>query len=944
MPGEAEMPSDGEAPGSGSGVSWHLSSNGMGAQNFSDIHNSGSSRNHFGNIYNMVYPSVSPSTFATEKPNDLMKALEFKGMGQRLMTVSPACVDTCTWFLQTEEYTKWRDAAHRLSHNGVLWIKGKAGTGKSTIMRCIHDHALNHIKDEVTIAFFFNGRSPEALEKSTEGMYRSVMHQIYSQKPRLEMAANQKFHGLDQHTWSVEILQDLFRTAVLNLASDERVTCYIDALDECDIDQVRSAIEFFEALSESATHAEIRFLLCFSSRHYPQITMQAHEEVVIDALPEHLEDISIYINHRLILSAVYKLELQSEISKRCSGIFLWVVLVVKLLKDAFDKGATWLQLCEILRSLPHELDALFTKISESADAGFAVAMRWVLFAERSLSITELYCAVRVSLGQLTSRKDMNAVDWDAMVNYIRHVSRGLVEFSGANVQFIHDTVREYLRSSRLADLCSVPQHSLEATSHAAIAADCQKYLAFVFRPQARLASTPEMVGMNHNRSNSFSLGYYVLECLFAHFDRAYIGGALDLTLFSNFPLHDFIALDDSSRYRNYVRPLSSSAFISILIAHRCDALAGAMVEFATCSGPGLRATDTSNQVLSSSVPFLKPNLRSLCGGAWGSPLHAAVRSGRKDLVHLLLNYGADVNLSGVAVTPERRRSYEPPLMLAVQYESIGMVQLLLASGAHLNYTSPSLGFNALHRASVNLDLEKVELLLSWGADTELPCETATGIFRQGLTALHLAASSTIQKDHSSVLLALLDGGANVNAIDAEGRTALHLAVSVLSTDQYFGYYSSVLPILFEAGANVGATDAEGRTALHTACSVSGYGIPTTMVREFLHAGADVNATDAKGRTALIEASSKGLPDTVRLLLVAGANANAIDGTGDTALHAAVSTRYTTVYEQYDMVRDILNAGADVGAIDGYGNTALMLARKQHLPGPLVELLVLAQQA
>lgn len=47
----------------------------------------------------------------------------------------------------------------------------------------------------------------------------------------------------------------------------------IDALDECDEHQIRDMLSFFGRLGRIATTAATQFQVCFSSRHYPHITI-----------------------------------------------------------------------------------------------------------------------------------------------------------------------------------------------------------------------------------------------------------------------------------------------------------------------------------------------------------------------------------------------------------------------------------------------------------------------------------------------------------------------------------------------------------------------------------------------------------------------------------------------------------------------------------------------
>jgi hypothetical protein len=47
----------------------------------------------------------------------------------------PAHAKTCKWLLKKSEYLDWLDIAKLPDHHGFLWMKGKPGTGKSTLMK-----------------------------------------------------------------------------------------------------------------------------------------------------------------------------------------------------------------------------------------------------------------------------------------------------------------------------------------------------------------------------------------------------------------------------------------------------------------------------------------------------------------------------------------------------------------------------------------------------------------------------------------------------------------------------------------------------------------------------------------------------------------------------------------------------------------------------------------
>lgn len=157
----------------------------------------------------------------------------------------------------------------------------------------------------------------------------------------------------------------------------------------------------------------------------------------------------------------------------------------------------------------------------------------------------------------------------------------------------------------------------------------------------------------------------------------------------------------------------------------------------------------------------------------------------------------------------------------------------------------------------------------------------------------------------------LNAGANVDAADKDGRTALHLA----SFEGHLG----VVTALFAAKADVNAKDNNDVTALRYA-STEGH---TGVVEALLAAKADVNAKEKLfGSTALHYASGNGDIGIVNALLAAKIEVNATGDEGKTALHTA------SYWGQFEVVKLLIAAGADVDASDKYGDTALMTASEK----------------
>jgi hypothetical protein len=271
----------------------------------------------------------------------LLDSLRFDQIDARQMTIKDAHIKTCKWLLKKPEYVSWLDTAKSSEHHGLLWIKGKPGAGKSTLMKFALANARRLMKDRTIISFFFNARG-EDLEKSTIGTYRSLLLQLLEQLPSLQRVFSS--FGLSPSSiepdrqWGIESLKSLLEQAILNLGQSS-VVCFIDALDECKEEQVRDMVQFFERIGELSMSAGIRFQICFSSRHYPHITIRKGLSLVLEGQEGHSQDINNYLESELeIGKSKIAQQIRNEVQEKASGVFMWVVLVVGILNKEHDRG------------------------------------------------------------------------------------------------------------------------------------------------------------------------------------------------------------------------------------------------------------------------------------------------------------------------------------------------------------------------------------------------------------------------------------------------------------------------------------------------------------------------------------------------------------------------------------------------------------------------------
>jgi ankyrin repeat protein len=216
---------------------------------------------------------------------------------------------------------------------------------------------------------------------------------------------------------------------------------------------------------------------------------------------------------------------------------------------------------------------------------------------------------------------------------------------------------------------------------------------------------------------------------------------------------------------------------------------------------------------------------------------------------------------------------------------IDTLKRALGEGADVNALSEE-GFGFLHYAVEGEKPMMIRFLIENKADVN--ARTAEG----GYTPLHLVSRKNFDmaKNRLEIAVILIAAGADLNAVDESGATALHMAVT--------GGLEELSRLLIDYGADVTRkTGYHKLTALHQAAA----GGHLNIIKLLIEKKADVNAVSASGWTPLHAAKNK---ETTELLLDYGANVNAVSNKGLTPLSEAVSKGDT------ELVRFLVEKGAD----------------------------------
>ena len=265
-------------------------------------------------------------------------------------------------------------------------------------------------------------------------------------------------------------------------------------------------------------------------------------------------------------------------------------------------------------------------------------------------------------------------------------------------------------------------------------------------------------------------------------------------------------------------------------------------------------------------------------------IFAAAEVGDVEAIKKLLEAGTDVNAPN-------KKGYTP-FHLAVRNGQAEAVALLLEKGAKVN--AQRRGKTALDFAGKNEALAK--LLRDKGGLTAREIKAAGSIF----TAASNGLADAVKKH--------LAAGADVNAKNKSGYTALHLAAK--------RGHDAVAAVLLAAKADVALASRSGKTALHY---VADYNGNLDLAKRLIAAKAPINVRDGSKKTPLNYALSRKRTELAELLRSNGAKTTK-------ELNAAGSIFAAAEVGDLEALAKLLAAeGADVNATNKSGYTALHLA-------------------
>jgi hypothetical protein len=441
----------------------------------------------------------------------IRESLRFETMTNRYETISEAHQRTFEWIfrdpkkedLPWSSFIDWAELG-----SGIYWINGKAGSGKSTLMRFIVDdpRTRGHLQKwaphgelNIPAFFFWNSGVPE--QCSQAGLLRSIIHDVLGKHTNLfpevcpeewEKALELTKNGVPAavESWSLLRLQRSFKRLVGCASEKNRFCFFIDGLDEYDGDYEEIS-DYFSSLSNLPY---VKF--CIASR--PLIVFKDSFNGLPSLKLQYLtsNDIQRYIKDKL--NGHRRMEfwttrepeqcerLVAQLIDKAEGVFLWVKLVVKSLLKGLSQRDGIPQLLKRLDAFPSDLELLYGHMlslidpiyMEEGSILFQVFDAAYKLPVRNFLVETLYTAYTVDLPRvfgtseddlrqamkeevelrdltLLESKNYSIYALESLTEYMDDMLRtrcgGLIECELTqtnhaldNLHYLHRTVRDYL--------------------------------------------------------------------------------------------------------------------------------------------------------------------------------------------------------------------------------------------------------------------------------------------------------------------------------------------------------------------------------------------------------------------------------------------------------------------------------------------------------------------
>lgn len=474
----------------------------------------------------------------------ILELMWFRTMDERKELILPPENGTYKWILEPPSPgDNWDDLSQWLRQGqGSYWISGKAGSGKSTLMKAVYLHRrthdllqewAGHLTLHAPNFFFWHLGTDE--QKSQYGLCRALLYQILQvNRPliqkilpdmwRLMYGSEAKTSPIPSPIEMPKVFDLLCKHA--DAFQSSKYCFFIDGLDEYS-GHYQTAVQFIERLSKLpnvkilvSSRPEPGFVDAFSGG--PMLKLEDLTRMDIKNYVEHKIEDHPHMARLLAQDPPAAREIITELVDKASGVFLWVVLACRSVLEGFVAFDRVSELRTRVDELPPELAELFRHMLGKIEPRYRAyaAKLFKLCHVNSLTQPD-YTIPALGIGML-DRYDLDVfsipsfselegmssapgtVNTD-LEGRLRSRCWGLVELrlpylsydddetpAIASVQFMHKTVLEFLNLPETWDLGSM-NVSEDEFDACAVLAFISTYLIHLYARQQRQSACEEQI-------------------------------------------------------------------------------------------------------------------------------------------------------------------------------------------------------------------------------------------------------------------------------------------------------------------------------------------------------------------------------------------------------------------------------------------------------------------
>ncbi len=305
----------------------------------------------------------------------------------------------------------------------------------------------------------------------------------------------------------------------------------------------------------------------------------------------------------------------------------------------------------------------------------------------------------------------------------------------------------------------------------------------------------------------------------------------------------------------------------------------------------------------------------------------AVMTGDLNIVKIVGDNGANPNLKN------KTSMGSTPLMMSSEYTDLKIAKYLIEKGADINIQDNN-GDPVINWSAYYGNVPFTKLMLDLGAKTDLKSihsdcvmQVALKEWQDSVVDLLLKNGvklEEVEKESVELINAIKTNNVelaksllnknNKNARDAASNTLLIIAANK--------GYAEIVELLLSVGANIDAMNSVGQTALNKAV----YSKKNSIAKLLINHGADVNKVDTFFRLSPLTAAirSNNL-EMGKILLGKGAEINTADG-----INNFTPIMWATLYQNKNFVSLLLEYNPDLSVVSKYETTVFDMTQDKEL--------------